>query len=83
MAGEDFKSLLERLRSEGPSRPPESRQEQRRMLDALTDEERRLEAYWTAVRRLIPEPPMGWQDRVRPPGSAPRTSGAGKAQRTP
>ena len=83
MAGEDFKSLLERLRSEGPARPSESLQEQRRVLDALTDEERRLEAYWTAVRRLIPEPPADWEERALPPGSAPRTSGVGKAPKVP
>ena len=38
-------------------------------------EEKRLWAYHQKLRELIPEPPIDWRDRAKPPGSAPRTSG--------
>jgi hypothetical protein len=50
--------------SSGVQRPP-----------VLTAEELRFKAYWQALERAIPEPPLDWEKRAKPPGSAPRTCG--------
>lgn len=50
--------------SRGSQRPP-----------VLTVEELRFKAYWQALERAIPEPPLDWEKRAKPPGSAPRTCG--------
>lgn len=47
---------------------------------ALTDEQRRFAAYWQTLERAIPEPPLGWEKRAKPPGSAPRTCGGSKVR---
>lgn len=41
---------------------------------AQQDEER-LERFFEQLRTWMPEPPIGWREDAKPPGSAPRTSG--------
>jgi hypothetical protein len=47
---------------------------------AAEGEQKRLELYFTKLADLIPEPPKDWRKRMKPPGSAPRTSGLGLAE---
>lgn len=47
---------------------------------SLTDEQLRFKAYWQALERAIPEPPLDWEKRAKPPGSAPRTCGGFKGR---
>jgi hypothetical protein len=39
------------------------------------DELKRVEAFLRSLEEWMPEPPEGWRERAKPPGSAPRTSG--------
>lgn len=48
---------------------------ERRAVRAAEAEEARLKAYFAKLAELIPEPPSDWRKRMKPPGSAPRTSG--------
>lgn len=41
---------------------------------ARQDEER-LERFFQQLHTWMPEPPIGWREDAKPPGSAPRTSG--------
>lgn len=85
MSTHDIKGLLRRLEaSAGPPKPGSGALERSaanapsRGLQGplpLTEEQRRFKAYWQALERAIPEPPLGWEKRAKPPGSAPRTSG--------
>lgn len=53
---------------------PLSRAE-RRAADLAAAEDARLAAYFKKLEELIPEPPRGWREAAKPPGSTPRTSG--------
>lgn len=81
MAGEDVAGLLARL---GASRPPQGRSAGPDRSEASQgppdgpgglDEKRRLRAFHQKLAQLFPEPPEGWMERAKPPGSAPRTAG--------
>lgn len=81
MAGEDVAGLLARL---GASRPPLDRSAGPARSGASqepphgpggSDEQRRLRAFHRKLEELFPEPPEGWQERAKPPGSTPRTAG--------
>lgn len=39
------------------------------------DELKRVEAFLVSLEDWMPEPPEGWREAARPPGSAPRTGG--------
>lgn len=78
MAGEEVEGLLVRL---GASRPPLGRSAGPARSEASqgppqgSDEQRRLRAFHRKLEELFPEPPEGWQERAKPPGSTPRTAG--------
>lgn len=38
-------------------------------------EEARLAKFFGALQGAIPEPPEGWYERAKPPGSTPKTRG--------
>lgn len=46
-----------------------------RTLRRIEEEERLLQAFLRGLQSLIPEPPVGWKEAAKPPGSAPRTGG--------
>jgi hypothetical protein len=81
MAGEDVEGLLARL---GASKPPLGRSAGSARSGPLqgpphgpggSDEQRRLRAFHRKLEELFPEPPEGWLERAKPPGSTPRTAG--------
>ena len=37
---------------------------------------KRIEAFLLSLAEWMPEPPKGWREAAKPPGSAPRTGGA-------
>lgn len=90
MSTHDIGGLLRRLEGAARSRQPasgvlgptssSSRSRGLQEPPTLTDEQRRFAAYWQALERAIPEPPLGWEKRAKPPGSAPRTCGGSKVR---
>jgi hypothetical protein len=36
---------------------------------------KRIEAFLVSLAEWMPEPPTGWREAAKPPGSAPRTGG--------
>ena len=36
---------------------------------------KRIEAFLVSLAEWTPEPPTGWREAAKPPGSAPRTGG--------
>ena len=71
MAKPDVKGLLERLQPQ--AKGVEAGMSRAAALAA--QEDARLAAYFRKLEELFPEPPRGWREAAKPPGSAPRTSG--------